>query len=96
MSYGGSDTKHFSRCARRKGASRAFEVQAKKIARYHLIQQIGKGGMGEIFLAHDPNLDRRVALKFLPPHLGYGPVSRGWTICSRRLALGCSYLSIND
>jgi len=36
---------------------------------YQLREKIGKGGMGEVFLAHDRTLDRRVALKLLPEDL---------------------------
>jgi hypothetical protein len=38
-----------------------------KFGRYEIVTPIGRGGMGEVWLGHDPELDRRVALKFLAP-----------------------------
>src|SRR5260370_27454863 len=44
-----------------------------QIGNYEVLAMIGKGGMGEVYRAHDTNLSRDVAIKVLPAALGQDP-----------------------
>ncbi len=40
----------------------------QKLGSYEIVSQAGAGGMGEVYQARDPRLDRTVAIKVLPEH----------------------------
>jgi eukaryotic-like serine/threonine-protein kinase len=40
-----------------------------QLGRYEIRSLLGKGGMGEVYLAYDPSLRRQVAIKLLPVEL---------------------------
>ena len=48
----------------------------RTIQQYQLLEQIGAGGMGEIYKARDTRLNRFVALKVLPPAMSADPDRR--------------------
>ncbi len=43
-------------------------MAAERIGKYQVREMLGQGGMGAVMLAHDPDLDREVALKLIMPH----------------------------
>ncbi len=48
----------------------------QKVGSFEIMEMIGQGGMGEVYLAHDTKLDRSVAIKSMPAELARDPIVR--------------------
>jgi serine/threonine-protein kinase len=62
--------------------------------RYSLERELGRGGMGIVYLAREVRLDRRVAIKLLPPALAAQPAPRERFVGEARTAAQLSHPNI--
>lgn len=65
--------------------------QAALAGEYSLERELGRGGMGIVYLARDVHLDRDVAIKVLPSHLASADESRERFLREARTAAGLSH-----
>jgi len=42
-----------------------FPTAGSRLGRYVILEKVGAGGMGEVYAAYDPHLDRKIALKIV-------------------------------
>src|SRR5436853_4322226 len=66
-------------------------LQELLAGRYSIEREIGRGGMGIVFLARDVALDRPVAIKLLPPTLAEQPAMRERFLREARTAARLSH-----
>src|ERR1043165_1317335 len=68
-----------------------LDLQAALAGEYSLQRELGRGGMGIVYLARDVQLDRDVAIKVLPSHLASAAESRERFLREARTAAGLSH-----
>jgi predicted Ser/Thr protein kinase len=66
-------------------------LQAALAGEYSLQRELGRGGMGVVYLARDVQLDRDVAIKVLPADLAETPAARDRFLREARMAAGLSH-----
>lgn len=70
------------------------ELQGVLAGRYSLERELGRGGMGIVYLARDVGLDRLVAIKLFPPDLAARPALRERFLREARTAARLSHPNI--
>ncbi|MEP6991440.1 MAG: serine/threonine-protein kinase [bacterium] len=68
-----------------------LDLQAALAGEYSLERELGRGGMGVVYLARDVSLDRDVAIKVLPAHLAHDTEARERFVREARTAAGLSH-----
>ena len=68
-----------------------LNLQAALAGEYSLQRELGRGGMGVVYLARDVQLDRDVAIKVLPAHLAAEATARERFVREARMAAGLSH-----
>jgi len=71
-----------------------LSLQEALLGRYSLESELGRGGMGIVYLAHEVSLDRPVALKLLPPELSVQPQLKERFLREARTAAKLSHPNI--
>jgi serine/threonine protein kinase len=71
-----------------------LSLQAALAGEYSLQRELGRGGMGVVYLARDVQLDRDVAIKVLPTHLARDASARERFLREARMAAGLSHPNI--
>ncbi len=71
-----------------------LSFQLALAGRYSIDRELGRGGMGIVYLAREVHLDRLVAIKLLPPERGREPGFRDRFIREARLAAKLSHPNI--
>src|SRR5258706_13625616 len=62
------ETPAMNLAARSLAEDSSMSLTGKMIGRYEIISLAGEGGMGEVYLASDRQMNRKIALKLLPRH----------------------------
>ncbi len=102
------DSQFCSKCGTRvssagSGSSATRSIRATKLdtlvgtvlaGKYRIEGEIGRGGMGIVYRAHDLKLKRPVALKFLPPDLAADPETRERFVIEAQAAAALSHPNI--
>ena len=75
-------------------ADEAVLLPGTVLGAYTIVRELGRGGMGRVYLASDARLGRQVALKALAPHLTRDPMHRERLRREARAAAGLTHPGI--
>ncbi|MGH7146246.1 MAG: protein kinase domain-containing protein [Planctomycetota bacterium] len=68
--------------------------RVRRLGKYRLLNKLGEGGMGAVYLAEDNKLERKCAIKLLPPEVSRDPKRVSKFISEAKLTAGLNHVNI--